>query len=73
MKPLHYKFSLFVINKYTTNETPMVSNWFAKNVHFGDGLPHRYQAKMSDYFETKSKERVCIYCLKPESFMKEVG
>lgn len=73
MKPLHYKLAREVI-QHTTNERPMVSYWFYQRPHFEGTAPHRFETRMSDLIETKSKELCCVYCGCPKTFfatMKE--
>lgn len=50
--------------------TPSV-NWTEERPHFGGVAPHRYQAFAHEYIGGKSCERVCVYCLRPETFKAE--
>lgn len=68
MKPLYKKLLKLAASDQGKTEKEILAQWNSDRPHFGGAGPHRMQATTNDYVKTKSKETVCVYCLKPEGF-----
>ena len=64
MKTLYQKLEKYIL-EYDPDKR---SDWDKMLPHFGGGMLHRYQGFVSEYIKSKSKEKVCVYCLKPERY-----
>lgn len=55
------------LKQYAKSQGVNLKEWERERPHFGGLGPHRYEAEISDYLGGNCRDKVCVYCLKPEN------